>query len=280
MFRLIFITILFLYAEAKAQKSDFKHINFEKCDSVAKSCHSETLYNLPLLVYKLTAHFDTEAEKFRAIHTWVCFNIESDHGFGEQTLKKRKKFKNDSIAFMQWNNKVQSKVFKRLLKEKKTICTGYAYLVKELANLIDIDCEIINGYSRTTKRNVGEIDIPNHSWNAVKLNNKWYQVDATLASGYFDVDKNKFIKNYNDGYFLASPELYKTKYYPLNKKWMLASNTINLDQFVNAPVTYGNTFNQGIIPVLPYTLITKVFVNDKIDFKFKIPKDKNSQNRI
>ena len=254
-----------------AQKSDFKHINFKKADSVAYSCENASLKNIPLLAFRLTQNLDTQAEKFRAIYAWVCSNIESDHGFGELTLKKRRQFKNDSIGFSQWNNQVQSKVFKKLLREQKTICTGYAYLIKELANLVDIDCEIIDGYSRTTKRNVGKVDIPNHSWNAVKLNNKWYQVDATLASGYFDVDKYEFVKNYNEGYFFASPELYLTKHYPLKDMWLLTDDDLSLNEFVNGPVTYGNTFKHNIVPVSPKKLKTKIFVNDEMVFTFKVP---------
>ncbi|PWH81981.1 hypothetical protein DIS18_11980 [Algibacter marinivivus] len=266
----LLIFILLCSFIINAQKSDFKHINFKKADSVAYSCENVTLKNVPLLAFRLTQNLDTEVEKFRSIYIWVCSNIESDHGFGELTLKKRRRFKNDSVGFSQWNNQVQSKVFKRLLKEQKTICTGYAYLIKELANLVDIDCEIIDGYSRTTKRNVGKIDIPNHSWNAVKLNNKWYQVDATLASGYFDVNKYKFVKNYNDGYFLAASELYQTKHYPLKNKWLLTNDYLSLNEFVKGPVTYGNTFKYNVIPVSPKKLKTKIFVNDEVVFTFKV----------
>lgn len=270
MFRLIFITILFLYAEAKAQKSDFKHINFEKCDSVAKSCHSETLYNLPLLVYKLTAHFDTEAEKFRAIHTWVCLNIESDHNFAQKTIRKRKKLKNDSLAFSRWNNQMQSKLFHTLMKNQKTICSGYAYLLRELSTLAGIKCEIINGYSRTINTNVDKIDIPNHSWNAVLLNKTWYLVDATLASGFFFINENKFIKRYNDGYFLAAPELFIKSHYPLENKWILLDQKPTLKQFIEGPLVYGNTFKNKIIPIEPTTLVNNAFQGESLTFKYKV----------
>lgn len=266
---LILFVVLFSLM-CHAQKSDFKHINFAKADSIAKSYQGSNLKNLTILSHFLTRNLDTQVEQFRAIHTWVCLNVESDHSFGETTLRKRNKFKNDSISFIEWNNKVLAKFYKKLLEEKKTICTGYAFLIKELATLADIECKIVNGYSRTVTRNVGNIDIPNHSWNAVKLNDKWYVVDATMSSGFFNITKNTFIKDYNDGYFLASPELFIKKNYPLDSVFKFSENIKSLNQFVNAPIVYGNAFKHGVNPIIPETLVTKVEQNKAFVFKFKV----------
>ncbi|MGE5943305.1 MAG: transglutaminase domain-containing protein, partial [Flavobacteriales bacterium] len=168
----------------------------------------------------------------------------------------------------------QKGMFKKLLNDKKTICSGYAYLVKELSILANIPCEIVDGYSRTINTNVNKIDIPNHSWNAVKLNNKWYLVDATLASGFYLVNENKFIKNYNDGYFLAEPELFSKNHYPLDKKWLLIENNLSLQQFVETPLIYSNTYKKEVIPVSPKKLITKVIMDEYVDFTIKIPENK------
>ncbi|MEW4922818.1 transglutaminase domain-containing protein [Algibacter sp. 2305UL17-15] len=265
----LYIFFLFLSSTIEAQKSDFKYINFEKADSIANLYKGERLCNLPLLAYKLSNNLNTQVEKFRAIHTWVCSNIESDHGFSEKTIRKRKKFKNDSIAFSNWNTQVEAWVFDRLLKDKKTICSGYAYLLKELASLADIECVIVNGYSRTVNTNVEAIDIPNHSWNAVKLNNKWYLVDATLASGYFYINENIFVKNYNDGYFLASPELFSKNHYPLDKKWLLLNDTLTINEFVKAPLIYGTTYKFGVMPILPEKLVTQISVHEEVLFSLK-----------
>lgn len=272
------IFLLCLSLTIEAQKSDFKHINFEKADSIANSYQGSSLRNLPILVHHLAQHLGTQVEQFRAIYTWVCFNIESDHSFGEITLRKRKKFKNDSLSFFNWNNKVRSKMFLRLLGDKKTICSGYAYLIKEMSALAGIDCEIVDGYSRTTKRNVGNIDIPNHSWNAVKLNNKWYLADATLASGYFNIDENKFVKNYNDGYFLAEPYLFLKRNYPLNSTWILLDQKPTLQEFVESPIIYGSTFKHAVTPVAPKALRTNVLIGEGLTFKFKISDDTKIDN--
>lgn len=268
--RYLYVLTVLLSSFLYAQKSDFASINFDKADRIANQYENERLDNLPLLAYKLTNHLNTQVEKFRAIHTWVCLNIESDHNFGDKTIRKRKKFKNDTVAFNNWSNNEQTRFFQRLFNDKKTICSGYAYLIKELSVLADIKCEIVDGYSRTVHTNVNQIDIPNHSWNAVLIDNTWYFVDATLASGFFFVNENKFIKNYNDGYFLAVPELFSKSHYPLDEKWLILENTFTLNEFVEAPLVYSNTYKYNVIPVIPNKLVTQVSLGEAVAFSLKI----------
>ena len=87
------LLFLLLHFTVKAQKSHFKHIDFKTADSIAKSYKGSSLKNLPILAYNLTQNLDTQVEQFRAIYTWVCFNIESDHYFGEITLRNVKNLK-------------------------------------------------------------------------------------------------------------------------------------------------------------------------------------------
>ena len=117
--------------------------------------------------------------------------------------------------------------------------------------------------------------LANHSWNAVKLNNSWYLLDATLASGYFDVNAYKFVKNYNDGYFLANPELFIKSHFPLDARWMLLEEAVSADVFTNGPIIYGNTLKHSIVPIYPSTLRFEVFKDETIQFKLKTLKDVN-----
>ncbi len=253
-----------------AQKSDFDHINFQKADSIAKSYCKITLRNMPLLVHQLTHDLDTQVEKFRSIHTWVCLNIESDHYLSEATLRKRQQLQNNKDALNKWHIKMQAKVFKRLVRQKKTICTGYAYVLKTLANLADIECEILDGYARTPSANIDLVGYPNHSWNVVKLNGKWYLADTTQASGYYNLEENTFVKDYNEGYFLAQPELFVKNHYPLEEKWLLLDDPLTIEAFVKAPIIYGETYKYGIIPQEPELLVAKVPVGDTLEFLYEV----------
>ena len=259
----------FFNLTTKAQQSDFNTINFIKADAVANQYKGENLKSLPILSYNLTNTLTTDIEKFRAIYRWVCANIENDYNAYIKNKKVRKRLAKDSLKLATWNVDFTKQSFKKLLKEQKTVCTGYAYLIKELANLADIKCEIINGYGRTTDVNIGELSIPNHSWNAVQLNTKWYLCDATWSSGIYDLNNYKFEFDYNNGYFLTDPNLFVKNHYPVDTKWLLTDKIIPINNFLNGPIVYATTFKEGIIPIVPVTLHLDAKQKQEIIFSLK-----------
>ncbi|MCR4780262.1 MAG: bacterial Ig-like domain-containing protein [Ruminiclostridium sp.] len=64
-----------------------------------------------------------------------------------------------------------------------TVCKGYAMLTAFFMNAAGIDC-------------IG-VDSAAHAWNAVKLYNKWYQLDLTWGDDGSTVDMNWVNKSYN-----------------------------------------------------------------------------------
>lgn len=250
-----------------AQLSDFKSIDFTRADNIAKLNANSSLDNLPLLAYNLTSKLPTEVEKFRAIYTWVCTNITGDPNQHHTVTSMRRKLAKDSIAFKNWNYKYNKLVYKKLVKQKKTMCTGYAYLIKELCLLSGLECKIIDGYARGIDSNISKLEAPNHSWNAVNLNNKWYLCDATWSSGYM-ISETRFVKEYNDGYFLADPVLFAKSHYPIHKKWLLNDLLIK-SKFVAGPLVYSETFTHNIIPVFPETMNVTIRKNTEVVFSFR-----------
>ena len=272
----IFLFLVFTFNICKAQLSDFNAIDFTRADNMAKLNEGASLANLPLLAQKLTAKLPTEVEKFRAIYTWVCHNVTGDMNQDNKVTRKRKKLQNDSLGYIKWNNEYKKIAFKKLLKYKKTMCTGYAYLIKELCFLANIECVIIDGYGRTVTSNIEHLEFLNHSWNAVKLNNKWYLSDATWSSGY-SVDAI-FVKDYNEGYFLTEPLLFAKNHYPLHKKWLL-NKTLIEKKFTATPLVYGETFKHKIIPLSPEKMRVAVAKNTEVSFSLKALKN-NTTDKI
>ncbi len=221
----------------------------------------------------LTASLPTNVEKFRAIYTWVCTNIENDYSSYLTTIKKRKKLAKDRDAFTQWNTKYTPKVFKNLLEHKKTACTGYAYILRELTQLAGIECNIVNGYGRTPTLRLYSDSTPNHSWNAVKLNNKWYLCDATWSAGEVKIEEGtpKFIPEYFKDYFLANPSLFIKNHYPLDSKWTLLNTAPTFNEFVEGPVVYKEIFTSNIIPLKPNKMEVLVAKNKSVLFSLATP---------
>jgi transglutaminase/protease-like cytokinesis protein 3 len=190
MSKIICFFFLFFIHICVAQQSDFSHINFSKANFNAKTVKTKKLFELNKLTHNLTKDLKTDIEKFRAIYLWICKNIANDFSLYFLNQRKRKRFAIDSIKLQNWNSKFKNKLFKKLLKNKRTICTGYAYLLKEMCAIVGIESKMVNGFGRTATVNFTKLNIPNHTWNIVKINNKWYLCDPTWSTGISFPDLN------------------------------------------------------------------------------------------
>jgi transglutaminase/protease-like cytokinesis protein 3 len=215
--KLIAFTFAWIAVSASAQISDFEDADFKKADSMARSYPHHSLYDLKALADKLTVSLNRDEEKFRAIYTWVCLNIKNDYEL--YSINKHQHVVRKSKAELDaWYKEFSKVMFQRLLHERKTICTGYAYLVKELSTQIGISCIAVDGYGLTSGT---KVKYPNHTWNAVNLNGKWYLCDPTWSSGKIDSESKQFVNRYNDSFFLTDPKIFNRNHYPLDEKWKL-----------------------------------------------------------
>lgn len=103
------------------------------------------------LIDHLTLTGKTDYERLTAIYSWICRNVTYDSinlNDGDYTLKY--------TAYA-------------ALVNKTAVCQGYAVLLYRLALMAGIEARVVTG----TANNGG------HAWNIVKLDGKWYHVDAT-----------------------------------------------------------------------------------------------------
>jgi len=231
-----FLIGMFVLQDGHAQSQNVAVFNFKRADSIAALYPDHSITNLRGLSQKLTSPLKTEPEKFRAIFKWVCDNISNDYSLFTTNKKKRETLSGDALR--NWNKAFNATIIEKLTKEHKTVCTGYAYLIRELAHSAGLSCEIVNGYGRNAVANIGGTGVLNHSWNAVQLDNKWYLCDATWASGAIDSQQKKFVHNYNDLYFLTDPAQFIRNHYPQEVRWALIDDHPSLHEFLNAPLAY------------------------------------------
>ena len=252
------------------QSSNKITYNYQKADSIANLFPGESIQNLPTLVYGLTAQLDNDFEKFRAIFTWVSTHIANDYRSYKRTESKQGRFKDDHEKYLEWNKTYLPKVYKRLIEQQKTTCTGYAYLIKQMANLAGLECVIIDGFAKTTMVELNHESRPNHSWNAAKLSGKWYLCDATWSAGRvnFIDDIPSFEFDFSDGYFLPSTELFALNHYPLDKKWLLLEKPFSFEEFLESPMVYKSAFELEIRPQLPKKMLLESTIHIPIKFQF------------
>lgn len=204
-----------------AQQSDFKAIEFDSADAIAIRYQGEDLFNLPVLTLRLTAQLKTDVEKFRVIYYWITHNIEGDYALTEESLYQLEKRYDDTVSLERWFKTFRKEVFQKLRNDKKTLCSGYAYLVKEMANLAGLKCKIVSGYGKINSKKLKDLQYPNHAWNAVQLEGKWYLCDATWSSGITNNYTYEFEFKYDDTFFLQDPVEFAKTHKPLDSKWSL-----------------------------------------------------------
>lgn len=258
----------FCVSGLKAQTDDFAGTDFTKADSIAQLYPGHSLRDLNLLSDKLTSSLTTEEEKFRAIYRWVCLNVDNDYRLFKKNQHNRRKLLNDADALKKWNQKISAEVFRTLVSKHRTVCTGYAYLIKALAGHAGFSCEVIHGYGRTAQSNIGGVGIANHSWNAIRLHNKWYLCDATWSSGAIDTQKGMFVRSYNDSYFLPDPALFIRNHYPSDTAWALLTVNPTLREFLDRPLIYSSIFQYKIDQLYPETFTITASKGETVSFQF------------
>ncbi|MEM6831672.1 MAG: transglutaminase domain-containing protein [Bacteroidota bacterium] len=262
-----------VFFSSQSQPAGFAVSDFQAPDSIASHYFGHAIDDLRQLSYKLTGSLTTDLEKFRAIYKWVCDNVANDYGLYARNKHMRERFHEQPVKLKEWNKKFHSKVVDKLVKEQKTVCTGYAYLIKDLAYHAHITCEVVDGYGRTAHANIGGEGIPNHSWNAVRIDNKWYLCDATWSSGSVDPTGSGFIRSFSEAYFLTDPDQFIQNHYPLDRQWMLLEDPPTLTAFLNGPLIYKSALAYGIVPVSPDVFKPKVKKGETLTFRFASEKE-------
>jgi transglutaminase/protease-like cytokinesis protein 3 len=227
-------TILFIFlisfqvVNGQQPAYDPTTFDYSMVDSIALNFPKKKYKTYTELVAPLTANLQTDHEKFRVLFIWITDNISYNYGNRSSDADK-------------------------VVKSKKAVCIGYSTLLKEMCNSARIECEIIIGYSKTEINDINKkLKKTDHAWNAVKLYDKWYLLDVTWATSYYDDKKRKNIKSYNELYYLTPPEIFVKKHYPKEKKWQLLDKPIKKPEFSKPYIYYSGFFDNHIFDLQPH----------------------------
>ncbi|EAS19457.1 conserved hypothetical protein [Flavobacteria bacterium BBFL7] len=223
----IILIFLFFIGFLSNAQSDFTEID-NRVANIGLSHKDE-------LAKKITSGFNTDLEKVRAIFVWITDNISYDFELYESE-KLQKEF------YVSENN-----VIDMTLERKKAICSGYSILFKKLCDDIKIECKIINGYSKQWLDSFVSKKVSDHAWNVVKIDEKWFLVDATWAS------KNEYSKERDEFWFMTKPEHFVYSHFPENENWTLLKNGMTKEEFDLLPaITDGSFFEDEIKILIPH----------------------------
>jgi hypothetical protein len=180
------------------------------------------------LVRYLSQPTRNDTEKARAIFRWVTDRISYDVDAY---------FSNNLVAMNADD----------VLRQRRSICDGYATLFEHLAHEAGMEAVTIKGYAKAYGHAPGaRFDRPNHTWNAIKIDGQWRLVDTTWGAGY--VRNGRYVKALTETFFLAPPEQLMFTHFPLNEAWQLQSTPhLSKAQFEALPEMEPAFFQLGIL---------------------------------
>ncbi len=177
--------------------------------------------NVKKLANNLTRNAESDSQKVANIHFWVTHHI-----------------KYDAKRYVRWQTKNQDT--KDVLRRRKTLCTGYSNLFKDLCFHSAVPSVVVDGYTKNILVDVCDTTyLPDHSWNQVKFNDQWHNMDNTWDAGYVKFYKTGFIRQFMSRITFRWIKPYKYKPHfvkaPMNYYFALASNKFTVNHLPQNP---------------------------------------------
>ena len=200
--------------------SILKNLDYRIADSIALNFPKKKYKSFTEVAGPLCEPLKTEHEKFRAIFRWITDNIEY--------------------------NKNASNVADadKIVRKNKAVCEGFSTLLKDMCNSVNIECEVIVGYTKTEVRDINKkLKKTDHAWNAVKLYGTWYLVDVTWATSKYNIVSKRFEKKFDEHYYITDPKKFILDHFPRDKKWQLLDRQVKPREFTSWPLYYADYFH-------------------------------------
>lgn len=199
--------------------------NFIEIDMHALNAPESAEKSIESLAAYLTGPAKNDTQKARAIYRWIAENIDYD----VQGLSQGRY--GDTSA-------------EGVLKRGKSVCGGYSNLFKGLANASGLETVVIGGYSKYNYTPGMSFSDPDHAWNAVKIDEKWYLIDSTWGAG--NVENGKFNRKFEDYFFLTPPVEFVYSHLPEDSMWQLLDEPISKEEFEDLVYLMPTFFDFGM----------------------------------
>lgn len=234
------------------------HVSFSSIDWNVSRIDAQTP---DLLAKKLTAPYQGELEKTRAIFSWIAQHISYNTGiFNTGKKYSAIKFIPDPSDTISEKSAVEQTA-ERVLRRRVAVCDGYAKLFKTLCDYAGIESEVILGYAKSYLERSDRFRT-NHTWNAVRIDSTWYLLDVTWGSGF--VVANEYVRHLDESYFLTPAKQFILDHYPEDLRWTLLDHAPTLKEFHFSPFKYKAYIKYSIKSISPSNGTIEAFLGDTI----------------
>jgi transglutaminase-like putative cysteine protease len=180
------------------------------------------------------ARIDDPRRRVKALHDYVVLRLAYDQRALE--LIQSKDFA-----------RVPSQEAEAVFAARTGVCEGYARLMVALGKAAGVEIAYITGYIRDARRRAEPADSEatmksalegySHAWNAVKLDGRWWLMDATWDDPTGDRPASESSTSEVDSTFLFTPpRLFALNHLPKEEAWQLLEEPLSTGDFVRQPM--------------------------------------------
>lgn len=192
---------------------DQYELRFEHVDHHVSQVDKKFIFHPQLLSQNLSEGLTNDYDKVRAFYVWIARNIDYD-----------------LLAYVNKTRSGQS--INQVMRSGKALCSGFSLLFNYFCQEAGIESVIIEGYAKGHGyRKNQQFEEVNHAWNAVKIYERWYLLDATWAIGNpTNISRHQKKIDVNT-FFLTKPEVFIKTHLPEDPTWQLLEQKISLTEF-------------------------------------------------
>ena len=222
------------------------------------------------LARQIQRDFSKDAEKVRALYTWLATNISYDMNEylnGDRLI--RFQYRNQR-ELLEKQRAIREYSVNSTLSDNKAVCEGFAQTFKKVCELMGIRCLFIEGYSKVNINDIGR-NPPrgDHAWNAVKINNEWKLIDVTWASG--SANGRNWRQHFSDYYFFTDPDEFVKTHLPSTAGLSFTDKEPSKTSFFAAPIYTRGYFGNKLKLLSPLIGTLSASTNSVLKFEIEKP---------
>jgi transglutaminase-like putative cysteine protease len=219
------------------EDSCLKCHDFSVVDAHAALSPRHTVSSVRQLAHDLTAPFESETEKARAIFYWLHCNIAYD-----------------CDAFFSGN--LRAATAESTLSEGLAVCSGYSVMFASLAEFAGLQAHQVNGHGKGFGYQALGPNEPvppessNHAWNCVLMDGEWRLLDACWGAGA--LMGTSYTKRFAPVWFTSTPAEFGQRHFPTDPSYQLLSDAdggpVSWEDYILAPegpTVYGDFDSQN-----------------------------------
>lgn len=247
--------LFFLLFSADLAKSQPGFSEWKTAESFVRGRTINNARELKNFGKEVKSSFTDTLDRVRVAYLWVINNISYDC---EGLKNRNSRWALDSV-----------------LKNKRAVCAGYVNVFRNLCEAAGVECIDVPGFGRSGLEDLlVKVDsfASNHTWNAVRIDGKWYLIDVTWASGFTSEDCKSFTRMRNDWYFCADPKKFIWDHYPKDKEWQLLEDPVEWTVFRSYPILFPGVVENRLNDFYPRVATLNKSIGDTIQFRFSTDK--------